>query len=88
MRAVARLDPQRLVGNPGVHAYTGPVLGVDQTSTIGGPVGRSVTGGFGGVTPIQAHSARIPADLYGLHQEELARQPVPTLNAGAIPRAD
>jgi hypothetical protein len=64
---MAGLDPRRLVGNPGAPAYTGPVL-ADQTSTIGGPVGRSVTGGYGGVTPIQAHGAGIPADLYGLHQ--------------------
>ena len=36
-----------------------------------------VRGGFGGVTPIQANGGdKIPPDLYGLHQEEILKQPV------------
>jgi hypothetical protein len=61
---------------------------LDATSTIGGSVGRKVLTGYGGTAPIVAHGAGIPADLYGLHQEELARQPVPILGAGLVPRAD
>jgi hypothetical protein len=50
---------------------------MDQTSIIGGPVGRTVAGGFGGSTPIIARGGKVPpADLYGLHQEEILRQPV------------
>ena len=57
------------------------------TATIGGSVGRTLRGGFGGVTPILAHGAGIPADLYGLHQEEILKQPEVTLGAGLIPHA-
>ena len=61
----------------------------DATATICGSVGRSVLGGFGGVTPILAHGDKIPANLYGLHQEEILRPSVPIiLGAGLIPRAD
>jgi hypothetical protein len=51
-------------------------------------VGRKVLTGFGGTAPILAHGAGIPADLYGLHQEEILRQQNVTLGAGLIPRAD
>ena len=44
------------------------LMDTDMTATIGGSVGRTLRGGFGGVTPILAHGAGIPADLYGLHQ--------------------
>ena len=40
--------------------------------TIGEGGGRKLLGGFGGATPIQARGGdKIPADLYGLHQEEI-----------------
>ena len=61
---------------------------LDATSTIGGSVGRTLRGGFGGVTPIQAHGDKISADLYGLHPAEILRQPEVTLGEGLIPRAD
>ena len=72
------------------------VPAMDVASTIAGGSGpnarvgvkRSLLGGFGGTTPIQAHGDQIPADLYGLHQEELLKQPAVTLGAGLIPRAD
>jgi hypothetical protein len=63
-------------------------LAMDQTSIIGGPVGRTAAGGFGSVTPIQAHGAGIPANLYGLRQQEILRQPVVPLGAGLFPSAD
>ncbi len=72
----------------GIDRLPPPPTILDMTSTIGGPVGRTVAGGFGGTAPILAHGAGIPADLYGLHQEEILRQPVPILGAGLIPRAD
>ena len=46
------------------------------TVLLNGSVGRTVRGGFGGTAPILAHGAGIPADLYGLHQDEILRQPV------------
>ena len=61
---------------------------LDATATIGGSVGRKLNTGFGGVTPIFAHGDKIPANLYGLHQEEILRPQVPILGAGLIPRAD
>lgn len=73
----------------GLDRVPAPPTLMDATSTIGGPVGRKVNTGFGGVTPIQARgSVGIPADLYGLHQEEILRQPGVTLGAGLIPHAD
>jgi hypothetical protein len=72
----------------GLDRVAPPPTLIDATSTIGGSVGRKLLGGFGGVTPIQAHGAGIPADLYGLHQEEILRQPPVTLGAGLVPRAD
>jgi hypothetical protein len=80
----------------GINRLPPPPTILEMTSTIGGragrtagyDVGRTVRGGFGGTTPILAHGAGVPADLYGLHQEELLRQPVVTLGGGLIPRAD
>ncbi len=43
---------------------------------------RTLLGGFGGVAPIKAHGDRIPADLYGLHAEEILRQPVQRADFG------
>ncbi len=39
-------------------------------------------------TILDARAGRTAGDLYGLHQEEILRQPVVTLGAGLIPRAD
>jgi hypothetical protein len=71
-------------------AEMGHLLAYDATAIIGGPVGRSLRGGFGGETPIQARGGdKIPGDFYGLRPEEIVRQrPVAPLGAGLIPRAD
>jgi hypothetical protein len=66
----------------------GELPSLDATAIIGGPVGRSLQGGFGGVTPIQAHGGdKILSDLYGTRPEETLRQR-PVAPLGVTPRAD
>jgi hypothetical protein len=69
-------------------AGMGHLPAYDATAIIGGPVGRSLRGGFGGETPILARGGdKIPADLYGLRPEEIVRQR-PVAPLGVTPRAD
>jgi hypothetical protein len=63
-------------------------LPADWTALIGGRVGRSLRGGFGGETPILARGGdKIPGDFYGLCPEEIVRQR-PVAPLGVTPRAD
>jgi hypothetical protein len=69
-------------------AEIGHLPAYDATAIIGGRVGRSLQGGFGGVTPIQTRGGdKILSDLYGTRPEETIRQRR-VAPLGVTPRAD